>query len=110
VSPFTGRQTITTVTRVDGVPDPLGVPARVETHTQVAGCSVQPLATVEDLSNVDTVISRWRLFAPIGTTLSATDGVIADGVLYEVDGDPQPWTDQRGRPHHLECLLRRATG
>lgn len=107
---FTGRETITVVHRTNGPPDPLGVPTRVESLRPVSGCSVQPLSTDEELSNVDRVTTRWRLIAPANTALSVTDAVVSQGLLYEIDGDPQLWTDIRGQPHHLECLLRRATG
>lgn len=107
---FTGRDTITVVHRTAGTPDNLGVPAKIETRRQVAGCSVQPLGTDELLSDVDRVITRWKLYAPAATALTTADAVESNGLLYEVDGDPQVWSDTRGVPHHLECLLRRATG
>jgi hypothetical protein len=109
-TPLIGRQTVTVVHRTDGPPDSLGVPSVVETETAVTGCSVQPVSTAEELSDVDQVITRWQLFMPAGITVTATDNVIADGVVYGVDGDPQTWTDLGGRPHHTECYLRRATG
>lgn len=104
-----GYDTITIVHRSDGPPDDLGVATVTETQTVVTGCSVQPLSTEEELSDVDRVVTRWRLFAPPDTVLTATDAVLVAGVLYEVDGDPQVWT-WAGTPHHLVCLLRRATG
>lgn len=110
MTPFIGRQAVTIVHRTDGPPDALGVPAVVETETTVTGCSVQPVSTTEDVSNVDQVVSRWRMFAPAATAFTATDGVISDGVLYQVDGDPQIWSDLGGNPHHIECYLKRATG
>lgn len=105
-----GRETVVIVHRATGPPDVLGVPSKIETQEHVAGCSVQPLTTSEELSDVDQVITRWKLFAPAGVALTVTDAVISRGLLYEVDGDPQVWTDLRGQPHHLSCLLRRATG
>lgn len=109
-TPFLGRQTVTFVHRSDGPPDNLGVPTVVETETTVPGCSVQPVSTTEEISDVDQVITRWRLFAPAGVTLTAIDAVIADGERFSVDGDPQIWPGLNGIPHHTECLLRRATG
>lgn len=110
MNPFIGRQAVTIVHRTDGPPDALGVPTRVETETAVTGCSVQPLSTDEQLSDVDEVITRWRLYAPAGLPMTAIDAVIFDGARYEIDGDPQTWSDLGGRPHHVECYLRRATG
>lgn len=108
--PPIGHQVITVVRRTDGPPDRLGVATPVETRYDVAGCSVQPLTTAEQLSNVDQVVTRWRLFAPPNADLVVTDAVVVAGIQYEVDGDPQVWPDMGGRPHHLEAYLRRATG
>ncbi|MFE9337764.1 hypothetical protein [Streptomyces sp. NPDC007063] len=47
---------------------------------------------------------------PTDTDITATDRVRFRGDLFEVDGDPQPWDDERGRPHHLEVNLRHVTG
>lgn len=110
MSPFTGREVITIVRRTPGAPDRLGVRVPTETQQTVTGCSVQPLGTDEELSNVDRVITRWKLYAPAGTVLTVTDAVMSNGVRYEVEGDPQTWPDIRGVPHHVECFLRRATG
>lgn len=107
---FTGHDTVTVIRRTNGPPDSLGVPTRVETQQTVPGCSVQPLGTDEMLSDVDRVVSRWKLYAPATLVLTATDAVQSHGITFEVDGDPQIWSDVRGAPHHLECLLRRATG
>lgn len=107
---YTGRQAVTLVRRSPGPPDAYGVYARVETRETVTGCSVQPLGSDEQLSDADRVTTRVKLFAPAGTVLTATDAVETGGVVYEVDGDPEFWTDHRGTPHHVECLLRRATG
>lgn len=108
---FTGRDTVVIVRRVMGAPDNLGVPTRIETREVVWNCcSVQPLGTDELLSDVDRVITRWKLYAPADVNLTSTDAVESNGLLYEVDGDPQIWADVRGVPHHLTCLLRRATG
>lgn len=80
------------------------------TETTVTGSSMQPAGSAEDTDGRDTVNSRWTWFAPPGTDLRATDRVRWRGHMYEVDGDPQPWDDDRGRPHHLEVQLRRVTG
>jgi hypothetical protein len=107
--PF-GRQIVTAVRRTWGALDELGVPARIDTPTEVAGCVFQPLATSEQLSDVDQVTTRWRLMLPASVTLSATDAVIVDGLVYEIDGDPVLWSDQCGNPGYTSCLVRRATG
>jgi len=110
VKPLIGRETVTVVTRSWGPPDTLGVAAKVETPHTVTGCAVVPLTTQEDVSDVDHVVTRWRLFGPPDMAVTVTDAVIVGDLTYEVDGDPQVWPDARGVPHHLECYLRRATG
>lgn len=87
--------------------DPLpGDPAEV----QVSGCSMQPAASVESLDGGDTVSSAWDLFLPPGVIITALHRVRWRGDLYEVDGEPRPWDDERGRPHHIEAQVRRVTG
>lgn len=105
-----GHQTVTIVHRSAGPANDLGIPATVETQTTVDGCTVVPLTTQEEVSDVDQVVTRWRLFGPPDMAVTVTDAVIVNGLEYEVDGDPQVWPDFRGVPHHLECYLRRATG
>lgn len=108
--PKLGGQAATVITRTPGAKDELGVPTWIETPVTVPGCFLQPSDTDETLGNVDTVISHFKLFAPAGTPLTSTGRVVVDGVSYEVRGDPMPWSDNRGIPHHIECYLRRATG
>lgn len=108
--PTLGGQTATVITRTPGAKDRFGIPTSVETSVAVTGCFLQPLETEENLGNIDTVVSHFKLFAPAGTPLTPTGRVVVDGVSYEVRGDPMPWSDIRGIPHHIECYLRRATG
>jgi hypothetical protein len=109
--PF-GVKTVTGIRRTEGTPDKLGVPARVETTFDIPGCSFQPLAKPkEDLGNVDLTQSAWKLFAPAGTGLTATDAVRIDGLVYEIVGDPHEWPDPvTGVTDHTEIWLRRANG
>lgn len=79
-------------------------------ETEVTGCSVQPASTTEDLDGRDTVAGLWDLFTPAGVDIRATDRIRWRGELYEVDGAPQQWDDERGSGHHLEVRLRRVTG
>lgn len=79
-------------------------------ETEVTGTSMQPAATTERLDDRDTVTADWAWFVPPGTDIRPTDHVRFRGLLYEVDGEPQPWDDEAGRPHHIEVQLRRVTG
>lgn len=80
-------------------------------RTDVPGCSVQPLDMAEQVSpDRDAVTTRWRLFAPAGVDVAATDRISWGGVDYEVDGDPQRWQSPTGGLAHLEVVLRRVEG
>lgn len=51
-----------------------------------------------------------RLVRAPGTDVRATDQVRFRGETYDVDGNPQPLDDERGRPHHIEVRLRLVRG
>lgn len=78
--------------------------------TAVTGCRLQPERAGEYVLDREAVTTRWRLFAPAGTDLRATDRVEHAGEVYEVDGDPQRWPSPTGRLAHVEALLRRTEG
>ncbi|KWT61831.1 hypothetical protein ADL21_11130 [Streptomyces albus subsp. albus] len=104
-----GNHTATVVRSLgqDAFGDPLpGDP----TETPVSGTSLQPSASTESTGGRDTVVTEWVWFAPTGTDVRATDQVRFRGLLCDVDGDPLPWDDERGRPHHIEVRLRRVAG
>lgn len=106
-----GRETVQVITLTFGVKDAKGNRAKVEgAPVSVQGCSVQPLAPSEVISDTDMTSTVYRLYMPIGTAVTATDRVIAAGVKYEVLGDPMTWTNLRGQPDHMICDLRLATG
>lgn len=107
-----GHQTVTAILVNYGATDKLGIPAKTETQVPLPGCSFQPLTTIETLGDIDEVASHWKLFAPASVDLSAIDAIVTpwDGLRYEVDGDPQVWTDFFGNVSHQEVALRRATG
>lgn len=109
--PF-GNKTVTGVRRTASAPDRLGVPVDTESTFDIPGCSFQPFAPPQELlSNVDLTQSVWKLFAPAGTGLTATDAVRVDGLTYEILGDPQQWPDPvTGAVDHTEFWLRRANG
>ncbi|MFF4547261.1 hypothetical protein ACFY1J_24045 [Streptomyces sp. NPDC001406] len=104
-----GRHTATILRGrgTDGFGDPLaGDPDEFE----VTGTSMQPASSIETLDGGDQVVSLWDWFVPPGTDVRATDQVRWRGAVYDVDGDPPPIDDERGRPHHIEVRLRRVTG
>lgn len=99
---------VVTVRRATTTDDDYGNPIRdwgTATSTEVGGCSVQPIVGAEQTVGRETVVSRWQLFAPDGTDITATDRVEFDGATYEVDGEVQRW-DFAGLAH-LTALLRK---
>jgi hypothetical protein len=76
------------------------------TETVVPGCGLSPTSVgggnqgAEILQARDTVITGLTLYAPTGTDLRATDRVLVDGALYDVDGPPgsfaSPFTGSTG--------------
>jgi hypothetical protein len=78
-------------------------------HT-IAGCSVQPLTAQEILANRDAVQVQWRVYAPAGADVEATDHVAFGGHEYEVVGEPLRWPSPTGGLDHVELLLSRWEG
>lgn len=76
----------------------------------VAGCSVQPLTGQEILANRDTVQAQYRVYAPPGADVEATDHVTFGGDDYEVVGEPLRWPSPTGALDHVELLLNRWEG
>jgi len=95
---------------------PLGDPGRngvrvrnwpAAARSEPVRASVQPDSSDEATTGRQTAITSWRLFAGPGTDLLATDRVEWDGLVLEVDGEVARWK-HRGRPHHVEAVLKRA--
>lgn len=100
---------VVTVLRAPTDDDDYGNPARdwdAATESEVTGCSVQPVQGDEETVARDTVVSRWRLYAPDSTDLLASDRVRFEGDVYEVDGEVQRWDFPP--LSHVTALLRRA--
>jgi head-tail adaptor len=100
---------VITVRRASTTEDDYGNPISdwaTASSTTVSGCSVQPLPGLEQTVGRDTVVSRWQLWAPDGTDLTATDRVEWDGNAYDVDGEVQRWDFPP--MSHLTALLRRS--
>lgn len=113
---YLGRLTVT-VCRASATavtPNVYGnIPSRPAKFT-VSGCLFQPgqgNASVETVTNnQDRIVTRSVLFAPYGSDIQASDQLSIAGITYEVDGDPAPWLDGSGVPHHFECYLKRWEG
>jgi hypothetical protein len=71
----------------------------------VAGCSVQPGASAEDLVGRDAVTIRWTVWAPPGTQITAYDHVQVGARVFAVDGEPAVWRSPTGAVSHVQFLL-----
>lgn len=80
------------------------------TATDITGVSVQPFATGETTLDQAYIRDRLRVFDSSGTDYEPTDRIVYEGDTYEVDGDPQPWTDLAGRASHVELVIKRLAG
>lgn len=76
----------------------------------ITGCLVQPLSSSEYTIEREAITTRWRLFAPTGSDVKATDRVVWRGDTFEVEGDPQTWDSPSGATSSMQALLRKVTG
>jgi hypothetical protein len=75
----------------------------------VYAAEVQPLSSDENVVLQQRVESRWRAFLPPGADVVATDRIVWDTVVYEIDGEPERWK-RRAVMHHLELILTKVSG
>ena len=82
------------------------------TRTDVEGVSVQPGPSTEDVRDRELLVGTWTLYGPRGRDIDllATDRVQVDGMVLQVDGDPNRWPAPGGGIHHVEAKLRQVTG
>jgi hypothetical protein len=61
--------------------------------------------TTEQIGDRDVVITGLMLFLPSTDVVTVSDRVIANGSIYEVDGDPH-YAQTPAGVHHIELRLR----
>lgn len=93
---------------VPGEFDQYGNQVTVETRSRHRA-EVQPLSSAENVVAGQQVQTRYRVFLPVSSTLTATSAVYWDGVKYEIEGDVE-LHKLIGRPHHKEAVLSRVSG
>ncbi len=76
----------------------------------IRGCAVAPREQGESpVPSWPPVTSGRTVYAPPGTVVAARDRMVAQGVTFEVDGDPQVWNSPfTGVKHGVVINLRRA--
>lgn len=106
-----GSETVTVVrqAKVDRLSDD---PAPVPPEHDVKGCVVLPrLASGAQNSAEDdkgwVIVEGKMVIAPFGSDVIADDKVRHDGITYEVDGQPGPYRNTRGRGKAVIFYLKR---
>lgn len=74
----------------------------------ISGCSLQPSDSSEIVADQQTTVSLWRLYAPAGADILATDRIRYAGVTYDVSQAPRIWPDPflAGAGDHMEVTLK----
>lgn len=74
-----------------------------------AFCELQQLSARERVEGLSD--ATHRIFLLPGVLLDTSDAVIAEDILYEVEGDPWQVRDpEENVVHHVEATLRRTSG
>jgi len=69
----------------------------------------QPISSTEDIVGQQRTESTHKAFLPAAADVLATDRLRHNGIVYQVDGDPERWLF-RGAEHHLEVFCFRVQG
>src|SRR5215207_6865947 len=99
-----------TVRNAAVAPDPWNPIVNWGTATEaVEPAQVRPATSDETVVNEDTVVDRWRIILLPGTVATYQSRIVWRGETFEVDGEVQPATDDRGRIRHYRALIKRVT-
>lgn len=104
-------RSVTVVRRSPGTVDAYGNKALTTVDTITTTGELQQMASSENQTDRDTVVSDWMLLLPAGTTVARFDTATIDGQTYEVIGVPEvivsPFT---GATSHVEAQVRATVG
>jgi len=107
---FPFAQTVTVVKRVKSGTDSFGNDVFTTTQVDVPG-AFNPGTSAELVQGQDLLTVQPSVYLPPGTDVAAIDAVQVGGLLYEVDGSPNAWTNPyTGWNPGTEVKLRRVTG
>ena len=77
----------------------------------ITGCSIQPAATSLDTEGrVLSIEDAATVYAPKGADVKAGDRIVANGLTYEIRGEPRTWGSASGRLNHIQLNLVRWRG
>ena len=88
----------------DAIPATLGPAVAVKGY-------LEQQASVENLVNRDTVVSRWACYLPATTDVGHLDYINFESQVFQVDGEPEHAFNPRLRQvSHIVCKLVVANG
>lgn len=92
--------------------DRYGADRYTTTPVPVAGCAVRALSSQETLTGGrDRVADSIEVVMPPGTVVQAVDRLVVRGLTYQVDGTPDPQTNnETGAAPGVRVVARRVTG
>lgn len=108
-------ETVTVIRRPVGY-DPYGDPPPGPTvEIEVDGCAVAPRTSAREgeyhTYDRDALVAGLRIFTPADADIRYTDQVRVRGEVYEVEGEPAPWSSPySGRQPGRVVMLRRSQG
>lgn len=73
----------------------------------LAGWSLQPGASVEDLQNREAVRVDWTAYGPYDADVTGADKIRLPSGDYGVIGEPERWKSPTGRVSSTKLLLQR---
>lgn len=70
---------------------------------------IAPRASTEVNNYSDTVLSEYTALGPVDPVVQATDELLVDGLLYQVEGEPSAWSSpfESWRPGQQVALRRK---
>ena len=78
---------------------------------ELSGCSMQPNTTTRDFDGRTIQVTEdWTIYAPPGSDLQAGDRIEWQGLEFEINGAPMPWSSPTGRVSHIWARLNEWRG
>ncbi|TAK89389.1 MAG: hypothetical protein EPO06_12060 [Burkholderiaceae bacterium] len=105
-------ETVTVLTRTVTGRDGYGNDVYGSAETEVEACAVRILSSTESRDKgADKVVDSIEVIMPPASSVTAADRLRVRGVVYAVDGRPEPLTDpMTGADPGLRVIAKRTTG
>lgn len=97
--PVPGSEAVTFHTKTGSTRDGDGNNVPIYTDTVVLGCLFDPGGSTELVQGQDVVVSQPTLYVPPAAAIPrVVDQATVRGVRYDIDGDPNLWSDTEWTP------------